>query len=143
MSNFKNDKIVFKNPRGRVVERFYTKGQNKGKVYLRIEWSPGFGPEWTNRFQSVQAMFDNEVLRLTDPYVPMDTGMLKNTAKLASEIGSGELVWATPYAAAQYYRPGAAGSNTGALRGPYWGDRMKADNMAHLAAFVRRAVTNK
>ena len=132
-----NKLLTITTPRG-CVHKIQTKS---GKVSVRMEWAEGFGPDWTKHLQGVQAMFDTEVMRLTDPYVPMDTGMLKNTAKMASEIGTGELVYATPYASAQYYRPGRAGSSTGALRGPYWGERMKADHLEHLAAFVRKAVS--
>lgn len=141
--SFKNDKIIIKTPRGSVVERAYTKGHLKGKIYLRIEWANGFGPDWSSHLQSVQAMFDNEVIKVTEPYVPMDTGLLKNTAPLASDIGGGEIVYSTPYAAAQYYRDGSVGSQTGSLRGPYWGDRMKADKLSHLENFARKAVSEK
>lgn len=40
-------------------------------------------------------------------YVPMDTGVLRASGQLASQFRAGLLVWATPYAAAQYYLPHA------------------------------------
>lgn len=134
-----NPLLKIKTQRG-TVSQARTKG---GSIRIEIEWSPGFGPDWSSHLQSVQAMFDNEVIKVTDPYVPMDTGLLKNTAPLASDIGGGEIVYSTPYAAAQYYRDGSIGSQTGSLRGPYWGDRMKADKLSHLKNFARKAVGEK
>ena len=36
-------------------------------------------------------------------YVPMDEGVLRASGQLASQYRAGLLVWATPYAANQYY----------------------------------------
>lgn len=36
-------------------------------------------------------------------YVPMDEGTLRASGQLASQFRAGLLVWATPYAANQYY----------------------------------------
>lgn len=71
----------------------------------------------------VQKYIDSEVIRLSDPYVPFDTGMLKHSAISATVIGSGVVVYNTPYASKQYYgNRGVKG-----LRGPRWFERMKAD----------------
>lgn len=127
--------LVIKTPKGTVT----TVGGKNGMKAV-IEWNPGFGPKTTNAFQGAQAMFDSEVLRLCDKYTPKDTGMLITSAQISSEIGDGRLVWNTPYAAAQYFSKREPGSQTGALRGPYWGDRMKHDKKTHLERFVRSAV---
>jgi len=37
------------------------------------------------------------------PYVPMDTGMLIRSAELATTIGSGEIIYNTPYSKYLYY----------------------------------------
>ena len=139
MKNFKNDKIIIQTPKGRIAQRAYTKGRYKGKIYLRLEWAPGFGPKWTKALHTVQAMFDTEVLRTTTPYVPMDTEMLRLSAQLASDIGGGELVWATPYAASQYYNT-ADYRPYSSLAGAQWGERSKADNLSHYASFAKGAV---
>lgn len=123
--------IQIKTPADRSVSR--------NGVTASIQWSSGFGPAWSARFQRVQTMFDQEVLRRTEPYVPLDSGVLKDSPLLASAIGQGLLVWSTPYAAAQYYN--TAGSRSyDPLRGGHWAERMKADNLASLEAFVRKAV---
>ena len=51
----------------------------------------------------VQQIIDSEVLRRCDPYVPKDTGQLIDSGIIATDIGSGEVKYETPYAAAQYY----------------------------------------
>lgn len=70
----------------------------------------------------------SEVKRLCDPYVPMDTGTLKNTAQvLADGVLYGQL-----YAAKQYY------TNSGwqTPRGAYWDRRMLADKGVELTKAV-------
>lgn len=130
-----NKLLTIKTPKGDI----YQQQGKSGKISIQIRWNPGFGPEWTKALNTVQAMFDTEVLRTTDPYVPIDTGMLRRSAQLTSDIGGGELVWATPYAAAQYY--GTADPRPySSLAGAHWGERSKADNLSHYAAFVKGAV---
>lgn len=51
----------------------------------------------------VQQVIDSEVLRRCDPYVPKDRGMLIDSGILATDIGSGEVNYETPYAKKQYY----------------------------------------
>lgn len=130
-----NDLLKITTPRGAVKQV----RNSTGEVSCKIEWAPGFGRDWAQRLTGAQAMFDQEVLRRTDPYVPLDTGMLKNTALLASDIGGGELVWSTPYAAAQYYNT-ASSRPYDALRGGHWAERMKADHLPQLQDFARKAV---
>lgn len=133
----KNGLLTVHTPRGNT----YQSKTKSGKVRIEMDWRDGFGPDWTNGLNKAQAMFDQEVLRVTEPYVPMDTGLLRRSAVMASEIGSGEIVYATPYAAAQYYK--TSNSRTYSSKaGAHWGDRMKADKLTHLANFARKAVKN-
>lgn len=71
----------------------------------------------------VQKYIDSEVLRLTDPYVPMDTGTLKESGTINTKIGSGEVKYNTPYARRQYFENKGNG-----LRGRQWFERMKANH---------------
>lgn len=48
------------------------------------------------RFSKAQKVLDSEVLRRCDPYVPMDTGMLKKSGILGTVIGSGKIVYTAP-----------------------------------------------
>lgn len=71
----------------------------------------------------VQVFVDSEVLRLCDPYIPFRTGMLRDSGILSTTIGSGEVIYNTPYARRQYYENKGSGK-----RGKLWFERMKADH---------------
>lgn len=75
----------------------------------------------------VQRYIDSEVLRLTDKYVPMDTGKLKESGIRNTKIGSGEVVYRTPYARRMYYNPQYNFSGA-PMRGAYFFERSKIDN---------------
>lgn len=90
------------------------------------------------QMQRVQKYVDSEVLRLSDPYVPFDTGKLKQSGTLGTVIGSGEVVYNCPYARKNYYENAGRGRqgttkyskhNYKCLRGKLWFERMKADHM--------------
>lgn len=51
----------------------------------------------------VQKVVDAAVIRECFPYVPFDEGILAGSANTATEIGSGEVVYDTPYARYLYY----------------------------------------
>ena len=66
----------------------------------------------------VQQIIDSECLRLMDPYVPLDTGALRDNGIINTKIGSGSII---PYARKQYYIPM---SHEG-KRTDYWFEHMK------------------
>lgn len=82
------------------------------------------------------------VARLSDKYVPMQTGTLKNTRQI-DEDGRA-ILYDQPYATSQYGGKSKNGKNLeyhGApMRGPYWDKRMMADRgdevLDDLAKFV-------
>ena len=51
----------------------------------------------------VQKAVDAAVIRECFPYLPFDEGILAGSANTATEIGSGEVVYDTPYARYLYY----------------------------------------
>lgn len=51
----------------------------------------------------VQKAVDVAVIRECFPYLPFDEGILAGSANTATEIGSGEVVYDTPYARYQHY----------------------------------------
>ena len=111
--------IVIKTPRGCIV--------NNGKA--KLEWNSSFAKNRTAGFNKIQVFIDSEVLRLCDPYVPMDTGMLKKSGILGTVVGLGEVIYIAPYAKNQYYNnKGGGNHNKSGLRGSYWFERMKADH---------------
>lgn len=126
-------KLILETPRGKLYQ--------KGNVRCYVRWNKGFAPRMNTGLKSAQTRFAMAVEAKLDPYVPFRTGVLKTSSKLASDYASGELVYATPYAKAQYYRkPMGQGIKAGTLRGPYWGQRGIADNKAYFDRFLRSIV---
>lgn len=85
----------------------------------------------------------SEVKRLCDPYVPFDTGMLKNTAQVLTD----GVLYVQPYAAVQYYTNTGHGKqgltkqsahNYKCLRGAYWDKRMMADKGDQLTESIAK-----
>ena len=110
---------------------------------FKITFRPGFQADMDARFAKLQFAFSQKVAATVDPYVPFDTGTLKNSVNQASDFKEGLLVYNTPYARRQYYLheqgKGLHGEN--GLRGSYWGQRALADMGEHLALYATRAVT--
>ena len=67
----------------------------------------------------VQMFLDTEIIKHCDPYVPRDTGMLAG-------IGSGQIVYNTPYAEKVYTTP-ELNFQGAPMRGAFWAPRMWAD----------------
>ena len=110
---------MIETPRGEVF-------LNKTSLKARLEWNDDFQPKHQARFTRAQKYVDSEVLRRSEPYVPLLTGMLIKTGILGTVQGSGVVEWLAPYARPQYYSARKPGSQTGPLRGPYWFERGKA-----------------
>ncbi|MEG1779582.1 MAG: capsid protein, partial [Oscillospiraceae bacterium] len=72
----------------------------------------------------VQIFVDNETMKLMEPYMPFETGMMAHSMPTATIIGSGEVHVNTPYA----HRRLLSARNNG-LRGPNYFARMKADRL--------------
>lgn len=122
--------IKIETPRGCIVKN------DKNKAEL--QWNEAFAKNRTQGFNRVQVFIDNEVLRLCDPYVPKDTGMLIKSGILGTVVGSGEVIYQAPYARNQYYTNSGNGNhNKSGLRGAYWFERMKADNKKKLFEDVK------
>lgn len=93
-----------------------------GKAELR--WNPSFTAKRNASFDRKQMFVDSEVLRRCNPRVPLQTGMLKESGKLGTVIGSGEVNYIAPYASHQYYNTSESRSYD-ANRGAKWFERMK------------------
>ncbi|MFL8712799.1 minor capsid protein [Clostridioides sp. GD02377] len=86
-----------------------------------------------------QKFFTHEVRRLSDPYVPKQTGTLKNTAREETN----KIKYIQPYAKVHYYNNagrGSEGAGAGGKRGKYWDKRMMADNKDELIGSVARFI---
>ena len=55
------------------------------------------------KFELAQKRLDSEVIRCSSPYVPMRSGQLMRSGETGTRIGSGQVVWNTPYARRMYY----------------------------------------
>lgn len=118
-------------PRGAVVI-----GPN-GKAELKF--NSNFSPKWTRRYTIAQKFVDSEVLRLCEPFIPLQTSMLIKSGILGTDVGSGRVQWIAPYARFQYYRGRRPGeSETGPLRGRYWFERMKEIHVQRIIAGARK-----
>lgn len=93
-----------------------------------------------------QQYVDSEVLRCCDPYVPMDTSMLKKSGTTSTVIGSGMVHYSTVYARRNYYENrgrGNEGTAKGGLRGRLWFERMKPDHLPGILRGVKKIAGSK
>ncbi len=103
--------------------------------FTGITFDPDFKKRSESDFKNAQEFIDREVLRRTDPYVPYRNGILKESGKLGTVIGSGIVEYIAPYSKDQYYNnkgKGIDGLNASngskGLRGAFFFERMKADH---------------
>lgn len=80
----------------------------------------------------VQMWLDNEFIKHCEPYVPWATGTLAHSPWLASDIGSGQIVYDTPYAEKVYRNP-ELNFNEDPMRGANWAPRMWEDRGEEIA----------
>lgn len=121
------------------------------------------GGELLRRFEergkTAQVWLDSEILRSTEPFVPMDQGDLIGSGVRGTVPGSGLIVYNSPYAHYHYVglvRVGRAPKKltdrkmnysqlhqAGLERGSAWFDRSKKVNLAAWIAGVERAMKGK
>ena len=92
-------KIVVETPRGKIIQ---TKSKN-GTIVAELKWKPGFGSEYSAKYNQAQSFVDSEVLRLCDPLTPMRSKALILSGTLATDVGSGLVQYNAPYARYHYY----------------------------------------
>lgn len=93
----------------------------------KLVWSNGFGESKRKGFMKAQEIVDSECLRYMNPLTPMRTGAMIKSATLGTVIGSGEIIYAAPYARRQYYN-NKGGSPGHPQAKSLWFERMKASN---------------
>lgn len=115
------------------------------KVTINIDARKIMAAHGMGSNNGVQRFLASEVVRLADPYVPMQQGDLKNRRTIASD-GS-EIVYTQPYAHYQYYGKVMVGrapkkyngedlNYHGAMRGARWIERMMADKQHEIEKSV-------
>lgn len=129
-------KIVVETPRGKIIQ---TKSNN-GTIVAELKWKPGFGSEYSAKYNQAQSFVDSEVLRLCDPLTPMRSKALILLGTLATDVGSGLVQYNAPYARYHYYGKLMVGPAPKKLteidltyegapqRGAFWFERMKAND---------------
>lgn len=135
-------------PRGAIFQ--------SGKGKARLVWNPNFGARYTGKFKGAQKFIDSEVLRLSRPMVPLQTGMLEKSGTLGTVVGTGEVEYIAPYARYQYYGKLMVGRapkrlanpekplnyHGGPMRGALWFERMKMQHKKTIlegaAKYMRR-----
>lgn len=115
----------------------------------------------------VQRFIDQKVIDGCTPYVPASPDRtLEFSAQVSTEIGSGQVIWNTPYARYQYYgfvmtdeagrtwvgpgetkpvitdRPLTYDTSQNTMAGPHWFERAKADNLTEWLDEARRVMIN-
>lgn len=75
-------------------------------IKVRININPNGLLANNNRFTAAQKWLDNEVIKDCNPYVPFRTGNLATSAIRHTVIGSGMIVYKTPYAKVVYNSTG-------------------------------------
>lgn len=126
------DRFVLETPKGELI-KIQTP---EGKFEMQIRWNPCFGSDMTRMINNMQEFVDSECLRFCDNLVPKDTGILKQSGIMHTQIGSGELKYRTPYARKWYYMP--ANFSEAPMRGNYWFERMKQQRKAQILAGAKR-----
>lgn len=140
-------------------------GAGTGAVVGRLEWRPNFATDYTGRYKRAQMFVDSEVLRLCEPYVPFQTGTLRNSGVLGTMVsgcGAGKVVWNIKYARFLYYGKIMVGVESRSAwaklgepkvvtdrdltyhgapkRGAFWFKRMKADHGKTIIAGAQKIV---
>jgi hypothetical protein len=122
----------------------------KVKVSIDINTSKILASRGLGASNNARKYLASEIVRLSDPYVPMQQGMLKNQRQIASD-GS-EIVYTQPYAHYQWYGEAMAGvppkhytgreiNYSGApMRGKRWTERMLADKRAEIEKNVENYI---
>jgi hypothetical protein len=128
---------VIETPRGTIIVNKGGKAELKWNT-ANFTGHSGNGGSWQDHYSNAQKFVDSEVLRLSEPYTPLRTGMLIKSGTLGTDIGSGTVKWIAPYAKAQYYSSRKPGSETGPLRGPAWFERMKQVSGKTILAGARK-----
>jgi len=112
--------------------------QNFSSLHFKVEFKTYTEAKWGKKFINAQTLFDAEVLRGCEPYIPLLTGRLIKSGIDGTKIGSGLVQWIAPYSKRQYYLP-RVGTQTGRLRGGFWFKRWQAVHGQRTLSNVRKA----
>ena len=63
----------------------------------------GIKSDIEGKIQQQQKYFDALVLQDSNYFIPIKTGTMEKSSQINTRLGTGEVVWRTPYARRQYY----------------------------------------
>ena len=111
------------------------------KMYIRFKLNKEYTvSRFNSRYQQAQTYLDNEVLKDCTPYVPMRTGALVRSGMDATVLGSGKVIWNTPYASRCYYGTMNFRKDKHPLACSHWFEVAKANNKGKWIEGVRKVV---
>lgn len=102
---------------------FFKQPKNQKFKDGKLIFTTGFGKKRNDQLQKIQEYVDSEVIRRCAPLVPFKTGALEGSSSSNTKLGSGKVIYNTPYARTQYYMGRASNQ-----RGRLWFERMKVSN---------------
>lgn len=87
-----------------------------------------------------QVILDEQVLKDSNRFIPLDTGELMRSGLRASRIGEGSIVWDTPYARRLYFNPQYNFSrDSNPLAQGLWFEAAKSRYQSHWVELTRSA----
>lgn len=127
-----NQKLIITTP---INASFKITGSD-GNLSGQFNWGSDFGSRKTRHFTKTQMYVDSEVLRFCSSRVPFDTGALQKSGIIGTVVGSGEVNYIAPYAAAQNYNTAPTRSYD-AMRGGQFFERGKIDERERILRGAR------
>jgi hypothetical protein len=82
-------------PQRRVIQ---TRG---GEIVM--DWDPRFANHRNDLYNRAQRYVDAQVLYKSEAFIPVRSGLLMQSGRRCTRIGSGEVIWKTAYARPVYY----------------------------------------
>lgn len=64
----------------------------------QFRWNPEFERHTQDGLARAQRAIDSSVLRFSEPFLPFQSGALRNSGITGTRVGSGQVRWAAPYA---------------------------------------------
>lgn len=95
--------------------------------------------------EAAQKWLDNEILKDCDPYVPVDSFRMRDSGQANTTLGSGKILFRTPYVRPQYYRSDYNhGRDNHPQASAMWFEKAKATRRDHwLRGFKQMAGGNQ
>lgn len=78
------------------------------------------------KVEKAQKWLDAQVITDSNYFCPMDTGTLMRSAQLSTQLGSGVVMWKTPYADTRYFGQPETGSTRNPNATNMWFETAKA-----------------